>query len=146
MPLPNTRVIPAGWSAHHRPVVADTWTATVTLRRPGYQAGSDDFDPVTGTRTGTPHPVHFTGTARIQVQPILGGEDVAGDQEITTYGYLVAVDLATSGGTQVGDLVDVTAVDDNGDASLVGRTLTVTGVGRGSLVWERDLYAIDNLG
>lgn len=145
MPLPNTRVIPEGWSAHHRPVAEGGMTATVQVRHPGGTPG--EFDPVTGTRPNVPHAPHHTGQARIQVAPVFGGgEAVAGGQEITTVAYLVAIELDGSDECKVDDLVKVTAVDDNGDPALVGRTLTVTGVARGSLAWERDLVCTDDLG
>lgn len=149
MPFPNHRVIPAGWSAHHRPVVNDTFGATIAVRRPGGTPG--EFDPETGQTTTTPHDAHYTGGARIQVLPALDQERVTGDQEVTTLGYRVAVahDAAVEpadGTSVVGCLVLVTAVDANGDASLVGRTLTVESLERGSLAWERDLIVTDRLG
>lgn len=143
-PLPNTRVIPVDWSAHHRPVVADTWTATVTIRRPGGTQGA--FDEATGTYPVTPYAAHYSGKARIQVQPIFSGERDAAGQVVSVAGYLVVVDLATSDETKVDDVVKITAVDTNGDPSLVNRELTVSGVARGSLVWERDLTCLDDLG
>lgn len=143
-PLPNTRVIPTGWSAHHRPVVEGTWTGTCTIRRPGVVKG--DFDEETLTYESTPHDPHYTGKCRVQVQPIFSGDREAAGQKVTVAGYLVAVDLATSDQTKVDDVVKVTGIDDNGDPTLVGRELTVSGVARGTLAWERDLTAIDDLG
>lgn len=136
-------VIPADWAAHHRPVAEGTMTGTCEIRHPG---GTTSFDPATGTRDTVPHPPHHTGPARLQARPAETSAGVAGEQQITTYEYLVVVDLDGSADTKVGDLVTVTAVDDNGDAALVGQMLTVTGVSSGSLAWERDLICSDYQG
>lgn len=138
-------VIGADWSAHHRPVVAGTWTATVAIRRPGVTQGG--FNEETGTYDDPqPYPPHHTGKARVQVEPMFSGERDSAGQEVTVAGYLVVVDRDTSVDTEVGDICKVTAVDDNGDPALVDRELTVSGVAYGSLAWERDLTAIDDLG
>lgn len=138
------RVIPEDWAAHNTPVVLGTMTATVELRHPGGTPGA--FDDETGTRASTPHAPHYTGGARIQVQPILGGDRTTGEQRVTVVGYLVVVERNASTGTQVDDILKVTAVDDNGDPALVDRELRVTGVAYGALTWERDLSALDDLG
>jgi hypothetical protein len=136
------RVIPTDWSAHHRPVLATTRTATVTLRAPGGTAGV--FDPVTGTSSNTPFAAYYTGTARIQVVSVFGHDVLAAEQEVSTLRYAVTLDSVVSG-VALGHLVRVTAVDDNGDVDLVGRDLTVEGILRGSLHWERRLICTDDL-
>lgn len=137
-------VIPSGWSAHHRAVTEGAMTATVEARRPGGTEGA--MNPATGERTVTPFAPHYTGKARIQIVPMFGGDTETAGQQVTTAGYLVTVKLAGSDGWKVDDLVKVTAVDANGDPTLVGRELTVTVVARGSLAWERDLRCTDDLG
>lgn len=134
--------IPADWSAHHRPVLAGTRTATVTLRRPGGTPGA--FDPVTGTRPNTPFPAYYTGSARVQVLPANDQVRLLGEQEVSTLGYQVSLDHEVTG-IQLDDLLTVTAVDDNGDDDLVGRELTVESIERGSLHWERRLLCTDDL-
>lgn len=143
-PLPNTKVIPDGWSAHHRPIVAQTFGAAVSIRRPGGTAG--DFNETTGVREYTLADPHYVGGARIQVQPIMGGDLNAGEQRVTVVGYLVVVDRDTSTDAQVDDVVLIDNVDDNGDPAMIGRELRVSGVAIGSLAWERDLTALDDLG
>lgn len=135
-------VIPEDWSAHHRGVVAETHTATITLRRPGGTRGA--FDDATGTWAITPYPTYYDGPARVQVLDAGEQERVAGEQEISTLGYAVMLDHELVG-MQLQDLVTVTAIDDNGDAWLVGRELTVTSIESGSLHWERRLLCTDNL-
>lgn len=136
-------VIPATWSSHHRGVVEATQTATVTGRREGATQGP--LDPETGKRETVPHAPHYTGPARVQVLASDRDVDAAG-QQLSTRTYLVTVTLTSSDEWKVDDLVKVTAVDDNGDPSLVGRDLTVTSIARGSLVWERVLTCTDDLG
>lgn len=142
-PLPGTRVIPKDWAAHHRPTVAGTWTATCTIRRPGGTAG--DFDEETGKRPIEPYAAHYDGPCRVQAMVDAGEREAAG-QQVTVAGYLVVVERDTSAETEVGHVVKITAVDDNGHPDLVGRELTVTGVVYGSLAFERDLTCNADLG
>ena len=144
-------VITEDWSAHHRPVMAGTHTATVSLRRPGGTPGV--FDPVTGTFPSTPFAAYYTGPARVQKLSLGGAEQIrlAGDQEVSTLGYAVMLDhtledTETFGtAVQLDDVCQVTEVDDNGDETLVGRELIVGAIERGSLHWERRLLCTDNL-
>lgn len=135
-------VIPADWSAHHRPVVAATHTATVALRRPGGTQGA--FDDTLGYRPTVPHEPYYTGPARVQVMPVNAGEQLAAEQQVSTLGYAVMLDHALVG-VQLDDVCDVTAVDDNGDDWLVNRELTVRTIESGSLHWERRLICSDDL-
>lgn len=137
-------VIGAAWSAHHRPVVAGTLTATCEIRHPGGTQG--DFDPTTGTRPTTPHPAHYAGPCRVQVLPALEQEALTGDQQVTTVGYRVTITYDDAPELDVDDLVKITAVDDNGDPTLVGQVLKVQSFARGSLAWERDISCVDDLG
>lgn len=139
---PNTPVIPAGWSAHHRPAANSTHTATVQLRRPGGTTGA--FDRETGTTPVTPHTPYYEGPARIQILPSETQEVDAAEQEISLTRYAVMLDAAVTG-FELEDLCQVTAVDANGDPWLVGRDLTVYAFESGSLHWERRLLCTDSL-
>lgn len=141
---PGTPVIPANWSAGHRPVVEATFGGVCEIRPPGGTPGV--FDPVTGTRPSTPHPAHYTGPCTVQVLPALEQESVTGDQEVTTLGYRVTVAYDAAPQLDVDDLVKITAVDDNGDPTLVARVLKVQSFVRGTVAWERDIYCVDDLG
>lgn len=147
MPLPGTVVIPSGWSAHHRPVATGGQTATCSLRRPGGTGKS--FNSTTGTTTDTPHTAYVTGAkCRVaELTPTVAAR-LFGEQQVTTGTLFVTVDWTTAGAAtvQIDDVLTVTAVDDNGDPSLVGRPLRVDGIGRGSLEWERVLAVVDNEG
>lgn len=144
---PGTPVIPADWSVAPRIVMASTRTGTCSLRHPG--AATGPFNPTTGTYPGAQHAAYWSGTCRVQVQPVFGGgeKDTAGEA-VTEVAYLVAVDLDADDPAdeiRIGDLLTVSALDDNGDPTLVGRGLTVQSVARGSLAWERDLVCVDHL-
>lgn len=146
MPRPNTPVIPTRWSAHHRPAAEATMTATCSIRRPGGVRG--EFDAVTGTYPTVPHDPHYAGRCRVQVLGTAEQEQLAAEQELTGVGYLVAVEYdagAAGAPVRVGDVVTVTAVDDNGSLSLPGRDLTVVSLVRGSTVWQLDLTCVDYL-
>jgi hypothetical protein len=144
MPLAGTRVIPSGWSDHHRPVVAGTRTGTVAWRKPAGTKGA--FNGATGTQAATPATAYFTGSARIQALAEAGATSETGGQQVTITGYLVTVAWDATDQFEVDDLGEVAAVDANGDPGLVGKTLIVKSVARGSLVWERDLYCTLDLG
>lgn len=131
MPLPNTRVIPDGWEAHHRPVPASASTATITITRP---AGAGTWDPDTGDVTNPDPGVVYEGPARVQARTGPENPDAAG-QITTIREYLVSVPDASAAPRQ-GDRVTVTAC---ADQLLLARTLTVLDVVRGSLTWDRPL-------
>lgn len=135
MPYPGSRVIPAGWEARHRPVLATTRTATITFKR---LSGTPVFDPETGTTT-QPTVTVYSGTCRIQA---LTDERTveAGAQNISLRRYRVSLEVEASD-IQVDD---VGTVDTAGDPSLAGRPLRVISVERGSLLFERDLIVTDN--
>lgn len=73
----------------------------------------------------------------------LGPESAAfqGGQVAMKADYLVALPY-TEADINVGDIVRVT---ESLDALLVGRKLRVVHVMVGSLVWERDLYCVDDM-
>ncbi|HEY3559658.1 MAG TPA: DUF6093 family protein [Kribbella sp.] len=137
MPLQGARVIPAGWEAHHRPVLETTWTATITFRR---HTGEPTFDPATGS-TSRASVIVYSGPCRIQDHETnAAGATVAAGERITSHTYRVSLpveaDLA---------LDDIGTVDTANDPTLPGRELLVTDVQRGSLLFQRDLLAVDNL-
>jgi hypothetical protein len=137
MPRPGSRVIPADWEAHHQPVLETTRTATITFRR---TTGPSVMDPANGTST-QPTAIVFTGTCRIQEHQINAHTVVAGAEVITTHAYQVSLDVAA-------DLRknDIGTVDSCNDATLVGRELRVDDLQRGSLLFERTVICIDDLG
>lgn len=141
---PGTPVMPAAWSAGHRPVVEAAFTASCEIRRPGGTAPA--FDPVTGASTSTPHAAHYAGPCSVEILPALEQEALTGDQQVTTVGYRVTITYDAAPQLRVDDLVKITAVDDNGDPTLVGRALKALSFARGSVAWERDISCVDDLG
>ncbi|WP_210651341.1 DUF6093 family protein [Nocardioides sp. SYSU D00065] len=135
-------VIPADWSAHHRPAANDTHTGTVQLRHAGGIRGT--FDKTTGTWSTTPHPPYYAGPARIQLLPSETQEVEAAEQQVSLARYAVMLDADVTG-FALEDICKVTAVEGNGDAWLVGRELTVYAFGGASLHWERRLLCTDSL-
>lgn len=141
---PGTEVIPDRWAGTHGAVVAKTWTVGCEIRHPG-GTKTGGLDPTTGTYPVTPHAPHFSGNARVQALSLADTARLVADQEITTGGYLIATDLAATD-VQVDDVITIVTVPAGADQSLVARQLVVRSVARGSLAWERDLIATDNLG
>ena len=136
MPFPGSRVVPAGWEEHHRPVLATTWTATITFRR---FSGPPVHDPVTGS-TSRPKTIVYTGPCRIQEHQVSANSTVAGAELITTHAYQVS--LAVEADLRQNDMATVDACN---DPTMVGRELRVDDIQRGSLLFERDVIVIDDL-
>lgn len=141
---PGTPVVPPRWSEAPRVVMAGTRTAMVEIRHPGGTQGP--FDPDTGTYPTVPHPAHHAGSARIQALDAQEQEQLVADQQVTTTGYRVSVDLDCDEAA-VGDVVKVTALDATiGDPFTVGHELTIRSFAHGSTSWQRHLICTDNLG
>lgn len=140
MPRPGSRVIPTGWSAHHRPVAEGTMTGACTIRDPA-QDTQGEFDDETGTYPTVPADPYYTGVCRAQQQkqPQVA---TTGEQRVSTHDYLVTVPASVAG-VKLGHIVTVTSAV---DPSLIGRPLKVVDVMRGTEMWERDLICIDDLG
>lgn len=146
MPFPNSRVIPAGWQTYHRPVAEGTWTALCTIDAPGVGPGT--WNPVTMQNDPPARIVlHTNVPCRVQQHTLPQAADV-GTQQVSSHDYLVVVPVTITD-VAVDHCVTVTGSRDQMDPvdpSLIGRLLVITDVQRGSLLWERDLVAIDNLG
>lgn len=139
MPLPNTRVVPASWSARHRPTSAAAMTATVAVTRPGV---GETYDPVTGTTIPAAATAVWSGPARIQAITSAARVQIVAGQLTAPRAYYVGLPLPDSEIVRVGDLVDVTSCEDD---ALVDRQLRVADVAGASLVWQRDLICTSDL-
>jgi len=132
MPLPGTRVIPPGWSDHHRPTATATMTATCTITRPsgpGATDGNGDYTPA------TPDTI-YTGLCRVTPRTTDERLLLAGENQVTARRYAVAI-THDAPEILVGDSVNVTTAVDPG---LVGLSLRVLDVRYASEQWQRDLY------
>jgi hypothetical protein len=136
---PGTQVIPAAWETHHRGVAEKTMTAVCTIRHPG---GTRTYNDVTGLTSVTPNFPYFTGPCRVQALAVGDSRVAVAEQQVTSASYLISVPAVVSE-VAVDDQVTVTS---STDPSLTAKTLRVTSVQRGSLRFERDLIALDDLG
>lgn len=136
--LPNTRLIPATWEAHHAPTAEQAMTADCTVTRPASTPGQPTFDEVSGRSVYPVPPVVYTGPCRVQraalsgtKDPVIGGKPTP----IRPYQYSTPLDAAL---LQVNDIVEITAAT---DPEFAGAKLRLTDVRGGSLVWQRDYGA-----
>lgn len=144
MPLPGTRVIPVGWSAHHRPTVEGTWTATCLIDKAG--TGPSVWNPVTHSTDPPPRIVLYDNLGcRVQQRTMPQQDALNAEQQVSTHEYLVVVDIKVAG-LEIDGEHQVLIKTNPDDPDMAGRRLTVTDIQRGSLMWERDLVCIDNLG
>lgn len=143
MPLPTTRLIPAGWQTHHRPVAEGGMTCQVTVTRAG--TGEGTYDEATGHTTPAADTAVASCAARIQARAASDRVSRIGDQDVTFRGYLVQVPI-DAGDIHVSDQLEVTTVGPDDDPQLLGTVLRVVDVMYGSLTWARDLVCEDDLG
>jgi hypothetical protein len=128
------QVIPADWEVSHRVVAGGTHRGRISLRIPGTTQAWSDADqemkttPIEPYATGVPARVlELNGEAKV----IRTGEDTE-----VVVDFLVAV-AADRDDVAAGHLVTVTVAT---DGLLVGTTLKVDHVGRGTERFERSLY------
>lgn len=136
MPFPDARIIPTGWSAHHRPAMKTAMNATVTI---GRNAGATHSD-LTDDTTTTWDTVH-AGPARVQQLGGTAPTNAAG-QALTGHAYLVQVEHPAPD-VAPGMRVHVTAAAN--DPDLADAVLWVVDRMRGSEAWTRDLMCSDSL-
>jgi hypothetical protein len=97
-----------------------------------YNPATMQYEPTTATV--------YTGPADVKPLNVGDREVQAGEREVALRTFDVRLPFDTVADLARGDLVTVTA---SGDASLVGRVLTVTGVGRGGRRTARHIDAED---
>lgn len=118
-------------------VVADVVTGTCTIRRPGAVKGT--FDKTTGTYPVTLPEPHYVGGCLIRPMTRHEREELAAEEPVTGVGYQVVVDLDASTQVRDDDILEIAAIDANGDPMLLDVPLQVRAFVRGSLPWQRDL-------
>jgi hypothetical protein len=133
-------VIPADWQTHHSTVVDEATedvACTVTIGPP--DGGVPAYDATNGYTVSTGTPV-YTGPAGIM--PVSSKERllVVAEEQIATLLYRVTL-LADAEGVTVDHVVRVTSCD---DPDLIGKTLTVGTIERGSRRFSRILLATLN--
>lgn len=136
---PGSTVIDPRWETHHRPTAESVMTGDCVITRPD-PAAPPVFDPVTGSTT-RPVITVYTGPCRLQALTVADNARLQAEQQTTIHTYQVSLPYAAD--IAVEDTVLVTAAS---DPTLPTRQLRVTDVTRGSLVWQRDAIASDDLG
>ncbi|EFQ82706.1 hypothetical protein HMPREF0063_11915 [Aeromicrobium marinum DSM 15272] len=136
---PGTRVLPENWERDHAPVVAKTRTAMIEIRPP---AALPTFTP--GEGYGDPASLDpiYTGSARIQALDADARRRLVGEQDQGTSAYLVAIDIDAAA---IPDNSTIRVTASNDPWMTTDRTLIVRNADLGSLRFERDLYAVDDL-
>jgi hypothetical protein len=135
MPLPGSRIIPNGWSEHHRPTATATLNGSCVIDRPGAPAS---LDPATLQYGAAASTRIWAGPCRVQALARAQAKAGFAELDLTTKHYQVVVEWQAV--VQVQDVVTVTDAD---DPTLVGRKMRVLDVSVGTEQWERDLIAED---
>lgn len=141
--LPADQALHPRWEQHHRPVAAEFFTADIVIRR--HDDSGSVFDPGTG-RTTYPEPADvFTGQARVQRMSQQEVTRMVGDRQVVIRGVTVSLPV-TAPQVQIGDELQVLAYrdPDSGDPHLIGRPLWLHDIRPGSLLFQRDLVALDS--
>ena len=140
---PGTEVIPAQWQESHGVVAAKTMTFTVNLRHPGTTMA---YDHSVGHSVATPlapSPTNVPTRVQAHRETAQDSERVQGEESVRVTGYLVTLPLSTDlTGLATGDLIDFPA--DCPDPLLAGAHLRIVDLIRGSLRFERDVFAVIN--
>jgi hypothetical protein len=117
-----TRVLAGGRAAAER-----LMTDTCTITRPGART----WDAASGTYTQATTTV-YSGPCRVRVLTPGDRTDQAGEEQVTTWRYLVSIPVTGSV-----ELDDEVTVNTSADSTLVGRVLRVRQVTRGSQITAR---------
>jgi hypothetical protein len=134
-PLPNTRVIPTGWSAHHAPVAAGGMNGLVRIYDPA--TATTGWDPVNEAATldrGTPT---YDGPARIEAM-LSATDAVQADDQETTRSYLVQILFDAAQVEKDWVLIPYGCIN---DPQLDGTVMTVDDAQMGTERFTRDLVA-----
>ena len=122
--------------ASGRSAALATMTDTVTIRRPNVVT----YNPATMAYDVTPGATLYSGPVDCKPLDVQAREVQAGEREVALRFFDVKVPFGVTAAFARDDLVTVDASD---DASLVGRVLVVTGLGRGGRRTARHLDAED---
>lgn len=134
-PLPGWSVIPAGFEAHHRPVVKQTFTALCHIQRPNPEPAPfpepDDWPAMVTV---------WSGMCRLQQLQREGSPSPLG-QPSQTRDYLLALPFENGQGVALPPV----RTGERGDIALVaGRTFNFLQPMTGSILWENDFKVVEN--
>jgi hypothetical protein len=130
-PLPNTKVIPAGWAEHHRPTANGTMTEPCVIKRV-----SDGPPPYPKPVDWVPDATVHETVCRVQELKREGGS-VPAEQPTTERQYLVTIPVIGAPAFRAGERGDV--------VHTLGRQFRIASIMFGSLLWELDFVCVDNL-
>jgi hypothetical protein len=132
----HATVVPTDWESHTTVTVAGLMTeATVHLRRPG---GTTTFNVSTGVTDVVPY-VPFATFVPARITPISAAEVAVVEERAWILGYRVTVPVSVAPNpAQLDEGVEVVVVTCS-DPMLVGDTLRVTDVVRGTHLLQREL-------
>lgn len=131
MPLPGTRMIPAGWSAHHRLAAAATMTGECAITVTAGEGTLGENGVWHPAATTTP----YDGPCRVQARPTSERVVVTAGQAETVRTYAAAI-RADAPDIPAGAVLTVTA---SPDAHLVGKALLIVDVAYGTEAWQVNL-------
>lgn len=134
---PGTAVVPDGWAAAGGAVVDQSHPSSVSI---GQAGGAAAYNPTTNqTEAAAVAPV-YVGRATLMLLQTRGDQsETVVDDPTAARKYDVTLTYAASAGVQVGHVITVAA---DPDPMLVGRTLRVEAIERGSRRFSRVLLAI----
>lgn len=138
---PGTPTIPPGWQAGHAPVVTRAlMNAAVTI---GPAGGTTDWNEGAGqTETAAAAPVYSGAAAIMAVSDSARILTVVDDPTSTrVYDVTLSLDAAGVDLIESEHVIRVTASD---DAMLTGKTLSISGIERGTERFSRVLLAVLN--
>jgi hypothetical protein len=134
----RAKVIPDDWQEQHAGVIAQTFTATVTIGDP--EAAATPFNDTTGQTTVTPAAPVYSGSAAIAVVARTDRIVAAADELESTRIYEVTLPWAVAG-IKPGHVVHVVT---SSDTMLVGRDLAIDTAQLGDRRFSRVLHATLN--
>lgn len=134
MPLPNSRIIPPGWSAHHRGPLESAWTGVCEVTRTGGTGTTDEH----GEWTPGSSTLVYSGPCRLV--HVVGDEQEAfqGGDKLSFRRYLVQIRADTE--VRVGDFVQVLSAP---STAVVGRQFRVESYNLGTEGWSTDLLVTE---
>ena len=128
-PLTGTRVIPAAWSPHHRPVVEGSFNLACEVWRPGN--GPPPFGQDEAPAVLVWPAAGKTGYCRLQQHATGDGTKVTADQAVQVRDYLAVLPYEVLALVRTGEAGDV--------LKARGRTYQIIDALAGSELWECDL-------
>jgi hypothetical protein len=131
VPFVTTRVLPPGWSEHHRPAAYGFLTGTCDARGPDRAGGP------TGIVYGDPIWEDKPCSVQVLSQSARPTVTVDSTEVQVTHRVSVPIDLTAS----YGDIITITANPD--DPRLTGTVLTVVLAESGTTNWTRELACVE---